>query len=875
MGCARMRAKTIRFSRGSALLLMPVLVLGLLAAQPSFADAGHGVRLAAAAPATTTPPAGSISAWRSAVATSPSTGVGCFETIYPRLTWRRFSCQTPPPNAPRQLVVHQSHPPQAVGGGTDFETSASGTTSATGSFPFVTNTASSAGPTETDNGTSNLYSLQLNANHFSSSLCNQLPSPSECVGGQQFVYDSGQNSIYMQYWLNDSALTSTSTCPTGYQLYIDPPGKPYWSGCYVDSPWGYLAKASPSISTPPVSSLGSVQLTGSAVAGGNDILTMTVAGEAVKTQFPDISTPGAAGGLGLAGNWNVSEFGVFGDGGGSEADFNAGTSLQTQLTTVASAAPTCLYGGITGETNNLNLGGTPPAIGGTASSGVLVTTQTYGATETPSCADATTWGETHLITLSNDPAASSALTYNFQSTGDYTLARTSAFDVQAQQIPDPVSANLAINQEIGARVGSSDVAVCTNPSRLVVNGRLVSLASGGRVSVPGGAVSLSGTTYLIQDDNGDFVQAHLYQGAGNIGWLDANVGIGRWPAAVSGLLANAGTHVNEVRSSRGVVLAAPFGFSKFYDTYATSWRVPAGQSLLSGCDRKVADRNPALNFNANNLTPSQYRIGHSVCAGRGVEAALIDSCILDVATLGAKDTAQVYASLPADLTWGAITSGRGPTPPRPPTNVRASARNASAIVSFRPPASNGGSAITGYTVTASDRTDPAHGGQTAWRASGPITVTRLTSGDSYTFRVTATNAVGTSLPSAPSGAVTPVSTATFTEAASGDPGSTPTEGRPFTVIGYECDRDADVQATGTMTFTDVTTGTLIGTLALGPSSFVNCGQAEITDREHLAPGTYEIEATYTPGGSIPVTSSPPGTYDQTVAPLAETRLTAG
>jgi hypothetical protein len=870
-----MRAKAIRFSRVSALLVMPVLVLGLLAAQPSFADADHSVRLAAATPAAARPSPGSIRAWRSAVATSPSSGVGCFETTYPRLTWRRFSCHTPPPDAPRQLVVRQSHPPQAVGGGTDFETSANGTTSATGSFSFVTNTASMAGPTEADNGTSNLYSLQLNANHFSSSLCSQLPSPSECVGGQQFVYDSGQNSIYMQYWLNDSALTSTSTCPTGYQLYIDPPGKPYWSGCYVDSPWGYLAKANPAISTPPVADLGSVQFTGSAVAGGNDTLTMTVSGEAVKTSFPDITTPGSAGGLGLAGNWNVSEFGVFGDGGGSQADFNAGTSLQTELRTVASSPPTCLFGGITGETNNLNLGSTPPAIGGTASSGVLVSTQTYGAAEMPSCADATTWGETHLITLSNNPAASSALTYNFQSTGDYTLARTSGFTVQVQQIPDPVSPDLAINQEIGARVGNSDVAVCTNPSRLVVNGRLVSLASGGRFSMPGGVVYLTGTTYLIQDDSGDFVQAHLYQGAGNIGWLDANVGIGSWPTAVSGLLANAGTHVNEVRSSRGIVLAAPFGFREFYGVYATSWRVPPDQSLLSACYRRVAARNPALNFNANNLTPSQYRLAHSLCADRGVETALIDSCILDVATLGEKNTAQIYASLPTDITWGAITAGKGPTPPRPPTDVRASAGSASAIVSFRAPGSNGGSAITGYTATATDRTDPAHGGQTAWRASGPINVTGLISGDTYTFRVTATNEVGTSTPSAPSAAVTPVSTDTFTEAAPGNPDSTPAEGRPFAVIGYQCDRDADVQATGTMTFIDLTTGTLIGTLALGPSAFVNCGQAEITDREYLTPGTYEIEATYTPGGSTPVTSSPPGTYDQTVGPPAETRLTAG
>ena len=58
-------------------------------------------------------------------------------------------------------------------------------------------------------------------------------------------------------------------------------------------------------------------------------------------------------------------------------------------------------------------------------------------------------------------------------------------------------------------------------------------------------------------------------------------------------------------------------------------------------------------------------------------------------------------------------------------------------------ASNGGSAITGYTVTATDPTTPANGGQTATGTTSPITVTGLTNGDSYTFTVTATNGVGT------------------------------------------------------------------------------------------------------------------------------------
>ncbi|MGG1517866.1 fibronectin type III domain-containing protein [Paenibacillus oryzisoli] len=84
-----------------------------------------------------------------------------------------------------------------------------------------------------------------------------------------------------------------------------------------------------------------------------------------------------------------------------------------------------------------------------------------------------------------------------------------------------------------------------------------------------------------------------------------------------------------------------------------------------------------------------------------------------------------------------------------PTNVTAEWGNSQATVSFDPPADNGGSAVTQYTVTVSP------GGRTVTGSSSPITVTDLTNGTSYTFTVTATNAVGSSSASGSSSAVTP------------------------------------------------------------------------------------------------------------------------
>jgi len=95
-----------------------------------------------------------------------------------------------------------------------------------------------------------------------------------------------------------------------------------------------------------------------------------------------------------------------------------------------------------------------------------------------------------------------------------------------------------------------------------------------------------------------------------------------------------------------------------------------------------------------------------------------------------------------------MIGGAGARVPDAPTGVSASNATATTLdVSFSAPANNGGSAITGYTVTSSP------GGITATGSSSPITVSGLTALTSYTFTVTATNAIGTSAASDPSSAV--------------------------------------------------------------------------------------------------------------------------
>jgi hypothetical protein len=106
-------------------------------------------------------------------------------------------------------------------------------------------------------------------------------------------------------------------------------------------------------------------------------------------------------------------------------------------------------------------------------------------------------------------------------------------------------------------------------------------------------------------------------------------------------------------------------------------------------------------------------------------------------------------------TASTATTRDSATPPGAPTAVTAIAGDRRAVVSFSAPASNGGAAITGYTVISTP------GGLTTTGAGSPLTVTGLTNGVAYTFTVRAANRVGTTSSSA-SSAVIPKGTSTLT-----------------------------------------------------------------------------------------------------------------
>ncbi len=605
------------YRRGSRVLVMLVIASVLTVLGTSVGNA------AVRAPQATV----GTAKWQQAMEQLRVPGKGCFTASYPKVAWLATPCKT----APRHpYPPARGHRPQTVGNGNDYSAQVAGQiSSATGSFNSVTTGATESGE---QNGAgspvANTFSLQLNVAPFTTPACSGSANPASCQGWEQFLYSTTYNQVFLQYWL----LSYNATCPSGWSTTPQAPGD-----CYINSSGSSLPG-----SALTVADLTSTTLTGSAVPGGNDTVVMTTgAGQATAT--------GADDRLSLSQNWNTVEFALVGDCCDTQANFSSGTTVdvKTVVHSGSKTAPTCVLEGFTGETNNLNLSATPAL--GTQASPTMVSDQTFSP-GTASCATASGIGDTHLTTFRD-------LLYDFQASGDFELATTGpGFVVQTRQVSGaPTWPNADVNQDIATRVGTSDVAVCTAPTRLVVNNRITNLANGTQLNLPdGGDVSLSGgNTYLIRGANGDSVRAQVNQG--NPTWINVAVGLNRWPVAESGLLANAGTNVNAIESRGGTVLTAPFAFNEFYGLYGNSWRVPANQSLLSACGSKVVSGNPQTLFYTSNLPPTLAKQARVICLEAGVRVApLLDACTVDVAVLG-RAAAKAYLSQPANVTLGEIT----------------------------------------------------------------------------------------------------------------------------------------------------------------------------------------------------------------------------
>src|SRR5260370_13133422 len=142
--------------------------------------------------------------------------------------------------------------------------------------------------------------------------------------------------------------------------------------------------------------------------------------------------------------------------------------------------PTCDSVGFTGETNNLTLVTAPVLTQANDLNWTSIAfTETNNAPTPVSCSSADSIGDTHLTTFAG-------LYYDFQASGDFLLASTPDFVVQARQASAaPTWPNASLNTGIAPQMRNTRVAVYVEPDRGVVDGQAKGLADGQGLELPG------------------------------------------------------------------------------------------------------------------------------------------------------------------------------------------------------------------------------------------------------------------------------------------------------------------------------------------------------------------------------------------------------
>jgi hypothetical protein len=236
--------------------------------------------------------------------------------------------------------------------------------------------------------------------------------------------------------------------------------------------------------------------------------------------------------------------------------------------------------------------------------------------------------------------------------------------------------------------------------------------------------------------------------AGPLAWLGSLPFVSNIPQTVSVLgRVGAASVVATGAVAAGALSARPHTSAVPLAVQATSPTVAGPSAAGAGATGNGPDPSKAGNVGPPEGPTSSLTVGGSSDGGGGGASG------------GGSDV-----GAPATTT---STSAPAKAPPSP-TAVTAKSGNGDVTVSWSE-AGDGGSPITSFTVT------PYVGG--AAQAPVPFTssstselVSRLANGTSYTFTVTASNAVGSSSPSVPSAAVTPVASSLRIVNGGGKPG---------------------------------------------------------------------------------------------------------
>lgn len=243
---------------------------------------------------------------------------------------------------------------------------------------------------------------------------------------------------------------------------------------------------------------------------------------------------------------------------------------------------------------------------------------------------------------------------------------------------------------------------------------------------------------------------------------------------------------------------------------------------------------PSFSISAGSLPP-----GLTLDAGSGVISGIPSSVGVSSGTVSASNGIGAAATQNFEISITAVAPG-------PPTGVVATRGNASVSVSFVSPVNTGGSAISSYEATC--------GTQSASGTAAPIVVTNLSNGVAVTCTVIATNAAGSSVPSAASNSVTPATIPGVPTNLAATPGegsasfqfSPPASNGGAAIIDYTVTcAPGNRQVTGTgspLTLSGLTNGTTY--------------TCSVRARNEVGSGAASATIDVTPGGAVAITSAP-------------------
>ncbi|HAM09756.1 MAG TPA: hypothetical protein DCP74_05660 [Bacteroidales bacterium] len=353
---------------------------------------------------------------------------------------------------------------------------------------------------------------------------------------------------------------------------------------------------------------------------------------------------------------------------------------------------------------------------------------------------------------STGPSISNSKTTDETGTGSYSssisgLAPGTTYYVRAYATN---SAGTAYGNEVIFTTGVPPPVIPTLTTTAITGITQTTAASGGNISSDGGAlVTARGICWNTSANPTIALSTKTTNGTGT----------GTFTSSLTGLTAgttyyvrayatnSAGTsYGNEINFTTSAVIPVSPTLTTSVITLITQTTASSGGNITSDGNAPVTARGVCWNTSAN---PT---IALSTKTTDGTGTGTFTSSLTGL-TASTTYYVRAYATNSAGTAYGNeqtfTTSAPATVVPGAPIIGTASAGNAQATVTFTAPVSNGGSAITGYTVTSNP------GSITASGSASPITVTGLTNGTAYTFTVTATNANGSGPASSASNSVTP------------------------------------------------------------------------------------------------------------------------